>query len=215
MTSSDPLALVLDLLRQQYINPWLLFVLSLLGAAIGTGLAAYLRKRGENKAIEENFIAIREQLSTTTRDTEEIKQHLSSRTWRSQQQWAAREKYYSNLLDKLYRFKTALESLFDYYLEPGSTHIPDCDRDERFKKLLSDAGANYGEAQKLIGPAAIFLSAQATRSLEELFAAHWDLTTFATTCTYDYIEGASKMADDAYSQVLIEAKAHLGITGDA
>lgn len=215
MTLSDQQRILFELLRQQYTNPWIIAIFSIIGAAIGSYGSSYLRTRGENKAVEENFKAIRQQLSTTTRDTEEIKQQLSTRTWRSQQQWAARERYYTNLLDHLYRFKTALESLFDYYLEPGSEQIPDQDRDDTFKRLTAETSVAYSETCKLVGPAAIFLSAQATTTLEELFKSHWDLTNFAASCNYEYIEGASKMADDAYRQILMEARVHLGITGDA
>jgi hypothetical protein len=215
MTSSDPQAFLLELLRQQSLTPWLFFILPIIGAAIGSYASSYLRKRGEDKAAQENFDAIRAQLATTTRDTEEIKQHLSGRTWRSQQQWAARERYYSNLLTQLHRFKIALESLFDYYLEPGSEHTADSTRGDGFKKLLADASTAYTETQKLVGPAAIFLSAHASVNLEELFRAHWNLATFSASCTYEYIEGASKLADNAYNQILAEAKTHLGIVGDA
>jgi hypothetical protein len=196
MTSSDPQTLLIELLRQQLFSPWIAFILLLIGTAVGAYASSYLRKLGEDKATQENFTAIREQLATTTRDTEEIKQYLSSRTWRSQQQWAARERYYSGLLTNLHQFRNSLESLFDYYLEPGSEHVPDSAHGARFKQLFTEAGAAYIETQKLVGPAAIFLSPRATTSLEELFKAHWNLATFSAICTHEYVEGASKLAED-------------------
>ena len=215
MAPSDPQSLLLELIRQQSQTPWVVLLLSVIGAMVGSYVVSYLRKRGEDRAAQENFAAIREQLSTTTRDTEEIKQHLSSRTWQTQQQWAARERYYIDLLTHLHQFRTSLESLFDYYLEPGSEHAPDSSHGPRFKQLLSEASAAYLEARQLVGPAAVFLSSEATSSLDELFQAHWDLATFSATCTHEYVEGASKLAEDAYKQVLAEARTHLGITSDA
>jgi len=215
MTSSDPQTLFLELLHQQSQIPWLVAIISIVGAAIGSYASGYLRKRGEDKAIQENFNAIRAQLSATTRDTEEIKQHLSGRTWRSQQHWAARERYYTNLLTQLHHFNVALEGLFDYYLEPGSEHTPDSDHGDGFKRLLIAASTAYAETQKLVGPAALFLSAQATKKLKTLFTEHWDLVTFSASCTYEYIEGARKLAEDTYKQILSEAKTDLDIPGDA
>ncbi len=215
MTSSDPQALFLELLRQQSNIPWLVAIASIIGAAVGSYASGYLRKRGEDKAVQENFDAIRAQLSASTRDTEEIKQHLSSRTWRSQQQWAARERYYTDLLTQLHHFKSSLESLFDYYLEPGSEHTPDSAHGEGFKRLLAEASTAYSETKKLVGPAAIFISIPATTSLKTLFTEHWDLATFSASCTYEYVEGASKLAEDTYSLVLAEAKTQLGVASDA
>src|SRR5687767_1914278 len=104
MTGPELQAPLLELLRQISTNIWLVAVLALVGAGVGAFGGAYLRKRGADHATQENFTAIREQLKTTTRDTEEIKQQLSGRGWRSQQQWSAREQYYSKLLTHLHHF---------------------------------------------------------------------------------------------------------------
>lgn len=52
-------------------------------------------------------------------------------------------------------------------------------------------------------------------SLRKLFTEHWGLTNFEAICTADYVSGASKLAAGAYDQVLKEARAQLGIEGDA
>jgi hypothetical protein len=211
MTASELQAPLLELLRQISTNIWLVAVFALVGAGVGAFGGAYLRKRGEDRATQENFTAIREQLKTTTRDTEEIKQQLSGRGWRSQQQWSAREQYYSKLLTHLHHFRMALDDLSDYYLEPGTEYMPDDQRDEPFHKLRADASSAYTEVQKLLGPAAIFLSPKAVESLNELFTEHWGLANFGAVCTADYVGSAVKLATVAYEQVLHEAKAHLDI----
>ena len=105
----------------------------------------------------------------------------------------------------------ALDDLADYYMEPGAEHMPDDQRGEHFHKLLADAAAAYIEVQKLLGPAAIFLSPKAVASLNELFTEHWGLANFSAVCTADYVGGANKLATAAYECVLHEAQAHLGI----
>jgi uncharacterized membrane-anchored protein YhcB (DUF1043 family) len=205
----------MELLRQQTASAWLIAVLALVGAAVGAFASSYLRKRGEDLAMREGFDEIRAQLETTTRDTEEIKQRLSSHTWRTQQQWSSRERYYNQLLTQLHHFKLALDDLSDYYIEPGTEHMPDSERGEAFQKLLADASAANAEIKRLVGPAALFLSARAVKALGELMEKHWGLATFEVICTADYVSGAHSLVSAAYEHVLREARVQLGIEGDA
>lgn len=215
MTAPELQVPLVELLRQISTNVLLGAILAVVAAGVSAFAGSYLRKRGEDRAMHENFSAIREQLKTTTRDTEEIKLQLSGHSWRSQQQWSAREQYYSKLLTHLHLFRMALDDLSDYYLEPGTEHMPDDQRGERFHRLLTDASSSYTEVQKLLGPAAIFLSPQAVESLTKLFNEHWGLANFGAICTADYVSGAQELATAAYDRVLHEAKAQLAIEGDA
>jgi len=192
----------------------LLTIASACGAAIGAFATGYFRKRGEDQAARENFDAIRVQLRTTTRDTEEIKQFLSGRAWRSQQQWSAREKFYSELLTHLHHFKIALDDLSDYYVEPGSEYMSDDRRGDHFHVLLADASTAFTRVQKLLGPAAIFLSPTAVDSLRYLIDEHYGLANFEVLCTADYVDGAHKLVKAAYDRVLQEAKSELGIESE-
>lgn len=210
MVDPNLTALIRELTKFLSAAAWLLPLLSLVALAFGVFAGAYLRRRGEDKAIREGFDSLREQLKTTTRDTEAIKQALSGQAWRSQQQWAARQEYYSALLTHLHHFRNALSDLDVYYLAPGSEHTPDSEQGERFHRLMEEASASFEEVRKLLGPAAIFLSAQALDSLDELFRDHFDLSNFEAICTADYVGRAHRMAQVAYAQVLSEAKAQLG-----
>ena len=215
MPPADLLSLLLDLLRQQAANPWIVALAAVVGVALGAFGAGYLRRRGEDRAFRESFAEIRAQLRITTTDTEEIKQQLAGHSWRSQQEWSARERYYSQLLTYLHHFKMALDDLSDYYLEPGTEHMPDDSRGENFRKLQADATAAYTDTQKLLGPAAVFLTPGAVEALEALFKEHWGLANFEALCTADYVAGAHRLATAAYGQVLRESKGHLGITSNA
>jgi len=215
MPPSEVQSLLLDLLRQQTSNIWIVAVVAVGGATLGAFFAGYFRKIGEDRALRENFAEIRAQLSMTTRDTEEIKQRLASHAWRSQQAWSARERYYSQLLTHLHHFKMALSYMLDYYIEPSTEYMPDNEMGEHFHKLQADAATAYTEAQKLLGPAAVFLTSGAVAALEELFKEHWGLANFGAVCTADYVAGAHKLATAAYVQVLSESKCHLGVASDA
>lgn len=186
-------------------------LVSSIAAAIGAFAGAYLRKSGENLAAKENFAAIREQLKTTTRDTEAIKLQLTGRAWRSQQQWAAREQYYSRILPHLQHFRLALDSLSEYCMRPGSEQSPDSEIGGRFNRLFSDALASFAEVRKLVGPAALFLLSPAVAALEKLSVEHWHLANFDAVCTADYVARATKLSAEAYNQVLKEARLQLGL----
>lgn len=190
--------------------PWWALVLGAAGAGIGTYIASYLGKKGEYKATREDFESIRQQLKTTT-DTEEIKDMLTGKAWRSQQQWSAREQYYSDLLTHLHTFKLALTGLSDYYMEPGSEHAPDSQQGEHFQSLLKSSHESYKALRKQIGPAALFLSAGALKALDEMASKHWELANFSV-CTADYVSAALRLSETAYSKVLTEAKDQLMLT---
>jgi type II secretory pathway pseudopilin PulG len=212
MQPNELQALVETAVRQGSSFSWLTFIFGVVGAAVGTFLASYLKRRGEDHAARENFAAIREQLQTTTRDTETIKQFLSSEVWRSQQQWATRERYYSSLLTHLQAFQLALSELGDYYMEPGSEHRPDSQQGEYFSKLLTVAHESHKEIQKLVGAAALYLSDKTVSSLSTLAEQYWTIAKFST-CTAHYVEEGHALASSAYSEVLREAKKHLNLQG--
>jgi hypothetical protein len=211
MSVSD-LQFLIDLALAKYTsNLWLASVFALILGGVGAFLGAYLQKRGENRATNENFTAIRSQLQTTTRDTEDIKQQLSGRAWKSQQHWRSRDEYYSKLLTHLHHFQLALGGISEYFMEPGSEHIRDSQRDDRFRGLFESSRVSYAEIERLVGPSAIYLSARALEALNQLFVQHWDLANYGAGCTAEYVNSAQSLAIDAYNQVLIEAKRDLGV----
>jgi uncharacterized membrane-anchored protein YhcB (DUF1043 family) len=214
MNPSELQALLSEFTHQTSVTFWLGIVLAVISAGAGAFFGAYLQKRGEDQAIRENFAAIRDQLKTTTRDTEEIKQQLNNHLWRSQQLWSERMRYYSDLLSHLHQFRMVLDDLSDYFLEPGGEFLPDETRGDHFKRLQIDASSSCKEVEKLLGSAALFLSPQALSSLKKLIADHWGLVNIEAINTAEYVDGAHKLSAIAYDQVLNEAKAQLGIQSD-
>jgi len=220
MAAPDPTSMLLDLLRQQTSNQWVIVIVTIVAAAGGAYFASYFTKRGEYRALRENFEEVRLQQATTTRDTEEIKQQLAGRAWQLQQTWSARERYYSGLLAPLHGFKLALEDLSDYFLEPGTEHMPESERGENYRRLKEEAWTAYSEVKKLVGPSAIFLTPATVVALDELFTAHWALANFEALCDAEWVKGALRLAETAYDHVLLDAQVALGIkrppsTGEA
>lgn len=191
---------------------WLAAILYLIASVIGVFVGGYLLKRAGHLATKEDFSDFRAQLQITTKDAEEIKQQLSRHTWVNQQQWSARELYYGKLLTQLHNFNIALDGLAGYYTQPGSEYTRDSDQGEHFHRLKRSAGEALDEAQKLLGPAALYLSQTTVDKLSEMLSKHWEITEFEVACTAEYVERAQVLVISTYGLVLSEAKQHLGIS---
>ena len=91
---------------------YLVLVPLLLAGAVSLAaifLGAYLKKKAEHFATNEDFQALTEQLRRTTRATEEIKAAISSDVWLRQQRWDLRRDIYSRLLTGLDDLVRALD----------------------------------------------------------------------------------------------------------
>ncbi len=73
--------------------PWWSYFLAFSISMAGAYLGAYVRRKAKDRAAQENFENLRDQLRKTTQDTEEIKIALSRRSWLTQQQWNIRERH--------------------------------------------------------------------------------------------------------------------------
>lgn len=180
-------------------------------AGIAAYGGAYFRRKGENKALQEDFKEIRRQLQTTTRDTEEIKQQLANHSWLTQQQWSAREQLYTALLGSLHRFEASLLGLLSFYIVPGSEYDRKIEEHQNFRELFKVSNIAITEVENLRGTAALFLSEKAIASLDQLLTNHWHLAKFGSSCTAEYAERAAKLAASTYTEILVEAQAQLGL----
>ncbi len=136
---------------------------------------------------------------------------LSGRNWLSQQQWNIREQRYSELLSHLTRLHLSLQDRNDYFMEPGSAYDESCTEGEHFKELARRGYESYQAIRELIGPASVFLSANAIDALENLVREHWDVAEFSI-CTAEYITSALNLVNAAHSAVLTEARSELART---
>lgn len=188
--------------------PWWSYALALLLSIVGAYLGSYIKRKAEDQATQENFDRLREQLRKTTQDTEEIKATLSRRGWLTQQQWAIREQHYMSLLSHLTKLELSLEDRSTYYMEPGSEHDEARSESEHFKRMELVGNASYQAIRELIGPASVFLSVKAIKSLEKLVRNHWGIAEFSI-CTADYVSESLKLVAAANTAVLAEARNEL------
>lgn len=90
---------------------WGIPLLIIVYAVAGKYLNGYLTEKGKNLASKEDFSQLRDQLKTTTKDTEEIKQLLTSKGWLAQQMWAKREQRYETLMRRFMSLKRQTASM--------------------------------------------------------------------------------------------------------
>jgi hypothetical protein len=133
--------------------------------------------------------------------------HYSGRRWLRQQQWAAREKRYIDLLVQLTKAELALQAQDEYYMEPGSQHV-DHSKSERFMQLGSAAAEALRSVEELAGPAQVFLSQKAIDALRELVREDWNAA-FGSAHPGEYIEKALSLVQNARATVVTEAKTQL------
>lgn len=110
MSPEEVRVVVETAIRDELHFPWwsyfIAFSLSMAGAYFGS----YVKRKAEDRATQENFEELRNQLKKTTQDTEEIKGALSRKNWLTQQQWAIREQHYMSLLMHLTKLKLSRRS---------------------------------------------------------------------------------------------------------
>src|SRR5438876_3864386 len=90
----------------EYLNPFIIFVLSLAAAGIGAYLGSYLREKGKN-------VATREDIDRVVRKTEDIKAQITGDLWERQNRWAFKRDLYIRLLENLGIAYKALDRLYD------------------------------------------------------------------------------------------------------
>lgn len=180
------------------------FTASLIGAYIGT----YLKKKAENKAHDDHFNKLNEQLRKTTRDTEEIKLTLANNNWVDQQHWSIREKYYNQLITHLSNWRAALSERNFCYLNPGSEHDMSIENGEGYRKLVERCFESKKEVKELIGPTLIFLSEETIEALNKLFGDIWVIDETVTSES-DIAMDKFKLIDSTRNIILDEARREL------
>lgn len=123
-------------------SAWLLFVATVLGAGIGAYFGAYLKRKGEDLALRENFQETLSRLEEQTRATGEIQQEFAVqlKKMESLQAEAAftRELYGSGLREYSTAQAGGLRQAYLLVFEPSAASVP-CegkDFDERLNMAL-------------------------------------------------------------------------------
>jgi hypothetical protein len=77
------------------------FILSAIGAGIGSYLTAYLKRKGENLATHEDIEKLVNQVRATTEATENIRTALTGTLWESQERWKMKSEMYLSFVRNL------------------------------------------------------------------------------------------------------------------
>lgn len=99
-----------------------------------------------------------------------------------------------------------------YCLDSGSKYTGDSKQGAHFHRLKQIAREAFDEVQKLLGPAALYLSQTTVQSLSDMLSKHWEIVEFEVACTAEYVELAQPLVTSTYDLVLSDAKRHLGIS---
>ncbi len=208
--SPDEIKLVVEKVLEEGLGfPWWPYLLFLVIFILGGFLGAYLKKMGENSAANKNYTEILDQIRKTTDTTESIKLDLAQLSWVRQKNWELKEKYYTSLLEGLYKFKESLSSRLDHYIQSGSEyHDESTHKNEHFIHHSNEGHKVYQDILRLHGPSEIVISRRAVEALNELYKVDWNASNFGS-CTNEYLTETYKAACAAYDVVLEEARVEL------
>ncbi len=90
-------------------------VFSLVGAAGGAYLGAYLKKKGENLATHEDIGKLVDQVRAVTQTTKEIEAKISDEIWDRQKRWEIRRDAIFEVIRELATLEVALGDFFSVY----------------------------------------------------------------------------------------------------
>jgi hypothetical protein len=86
-------------------------IVTLVGAFVGSYLAGYLKKKGENLATHEDIGKLVEQMKAVTQATKEIEATISDKAWSRQRQWEMKRDAIFSVMDALGRADETLHTL--------------------------------------------------------------------------------------------------------
>jgi len=78
-------AIATEIASQVNAGRWFYLTMFLVLSILGSFLGAYAKKKGENKAMREEFQEVKDQLATNTRVTEEIKAEIGHAEWKARE----------------------------------------------------------------------------------------------------------------------------------
>ena len=182
----------------EYLNPFIIFVLSLAAAGIGAYLGSYLQAKGKN-------VATREDIDRVVRKTEDIKAEISGGLWEKQNRWTFKRDIYIRLLENLGVARMALDHLYDMETVYRSTES------EVRKKRIADAqerrDSALDEIQRTTAVAALILNTEALAALAKL---ERDVAEAANAESYfNFVDEQLGAVKEAYEALKIAARADL------
>src|SRR6266849_5900863 len=111
---------------------------TLIGAFVGSYLASYLKKKGENLATHEDLDKLVEQVRTVTTTTKEIEAKISSGVWDRQKRWETKR-------DVLFEATRRLGAIEDSLMSLNSAHTVERERKQQGEPVWPEAKLQASE----------------------------------------------------------------------
>jgi hypothetical protein len=122
---------------------------TLVGAFVGSYLASYLKKKGENLATHEDIDKLLEQVSAVTTTTKEIEAKISSDVWDQQKRWELKRDTLFEVTKKIGLAEDALYTLHSVYeMNKRSLMADGPERLEKAAKVYGEWNAAVGELDR-------------------------------------------------------------------
>ena|SRR5438309_11791011 len=130
----------------------ILWCLGTLGSAfLGSYLAAYLKKKGENLATHEDIAKLVEQVRAVTTTTKEIEAKISNDVWRRQKHWELKR---DALFDAAKQVRAIEDALFDlassFYLIKATNQVAQAKEASEASKKWSEVAGQFEDAWLLV-----------------------------------------------------------------
>lgn len=178
-------------------------------AGAGTYLSSYLKKKGESKALREDFNGVLNELKKSTQAAEEIKSRISHLSWQEQKGWEIKKQFYFEAVSYLHEIKIGLINAYDFYDYPKSEHDEeDIRKSPNFIENYNCYLSNKEKLASLIGPSELILSQSAFNILDELITDIWTAN-WEAICQKDFLDKTIKLVFEAQKKFLTEAKSDL------
>ncbi|MBV9468462.1 MAG: hypothetical protein JO316_02970 [Abitibacteriaceae bacterium] len=203
----------------------LAFIFAFLGSIAGGYFGAYGNKRGELRAIQDDFEKVKSQLQETTRLTTAIQTEITKGVWVEQQRWELRRDLYTALLKNLSEAKYTLSQVIK--AETREFKGSDEERDNFTNDMLERNRIASQEIENLIHHTGVlFLSSEALetintflnaeklriKQLEDSGADYAEISAEATSWSL-HLDNEIRAAYIAYDEIVNVAKADLQING--
>jgi hypothetical protein len=124
---------------------------TLIGAFIGSYLASYLKKKGENVATHEDLDKLVEQVRAVTITTKEIEANISTDVWARQKQWEMKREVLFEATKTLGRVEDSLTVLNSTYLVEKMGKPQSLDAKLLASERWADESRKFEESCLLVG----------------------------------------------------------------
>jgi hypothetical protein len=180
------------------------FVFFIIAAAAGAYFGSYFHSKGSQRAL-------REDIDTLTRATEEIKAQISQSAWVGQRRWDLKRELYTDLLRSVYRILHIDDTVWDLYMAEQRTASEEHRQnlEKRSGELLDQRRAHFEEIIKVRGIGELLLSTETTAAIDELLKS-WAAEAEAY---YEYLDNRLAATRKGYEKLVAAAKQDLELGG--